>query len=97
MLYACSLMKALYLEVLPNLETTILMPSLKRFIAEQGRPSKILSDNERTFVGATKLMKEIQKDKQMQGYLASEKITWRFNLSRAPWWGGQFGAHGGPL
>ena len=88
MLYACSLTKALYLEVLPNLETTTLMPSLKRFIAEQGRPSKILSDNEMTFVGATKLMKEIQKDKQMQGYLASEKITWRFNLSRAPWWGG---------
>ena len=54
MLYACSLTKALYLEVLPNLETTTLMPSLKRFIAEQGRPSKILSDNERTFVGATK-------------------------------------------
>ena len=31
-------------------------------------------ENERTFVGATKLMKEIQKDKQVQGYLASEKI-----------------------
>ena len=88
MLYACSLTKALYLEVLPNLETTTLMPSLKRFIAKQGRPSKILSGNERTFVGATKLMKEIQKDNQMQGDLASEKITWKFNLSRAPWWGG---------
>ena len=84
MLYACSLTKALYLEVLPNLETTTLMPSLKRFIAKQGRPSKILSDNERTFVRATKLMKEIQKDNQMQGDLASEKITWKFNLSRAP-------------
>ena len=41
-------------------------------------------------MGAAKLMKEIQKDEQMQGHLASEKITWRLNLSRAPWWGGKF-------
>ncbi|XP_068674448.1 uncharacterized protein [Montipora foliosa] len=32
----------------------------------------------------------------MQDYLASEKITWRFNLSRAPWWGGQFERLVGP-
>ena len=89
-LYACSLTRALYLEILPNLETTTFMASLKRFIARRGRPSKIFSDNGRTFVGAAKLLKEIQKDEQMQDYLASEKITWRFNLSRAPWWGGQF-------
>ena len=89
-LYACSLTRALYLEILPNLETTTFMASLKRFIARRGRPSKIFSDNGRTFVGAAKLIKEIQKDEQMQDYLASEKITWRFNLSRAPWWGGQF-------
>ncbi|XP_068708134.1 uncharacterized protein [Montipora foliosa] len=89
-LYTCSLTRALYLEMLPNLETTTFMASLKRFIARRGRPSKIFSDNGRTFVGAAKLLKEIQKDEQMQDYLASEKITWRFNLSRAPWWGGQF-------
>ena len=89
-LYACSLTRALYLEILPNLETTTFMASLKRFIARRGRPSKIFADNGRTFVGAAKLLKEIQKDEQMQDYLASEKITWRFNLSRAPWWGGQF-------
>ena len=89
-LYACSLTRALYLEIFPNLDTTTFMASLKRFIARRGRPSKSFSDNGRTFVGAAKLIKEIQKDEQMQDYLASEKITWRFNLSRAPWWGGQF-------
>ena len=89
-LYACSLTRALYLEILSNLETTTFMASLKQFIARRGRPSKIFSDNGRTFVGAAKLIKEIQKDEQMQDYLASEKITWRFNLSRALWWGGQF-------
>ena len=56
-LYACSLTRALYLEVLPNLETTTFMASLKRFIARRGRPSVIFSDNGKTFVGAAKLIK----------------------------------------
>ena len=89
-LYTCSLTRALYLEVLPNLETTTFLASLKRFIARRGRPFKIFSDNGKMFVGAANVLKGIQKDEQVQGYLASEKIIWRFNLSRAPWWGGQF-------
>jgi len=35
-------------------------------------------------------LKEIQKDEQLQAYLVEEWITWRFNLSLAPWGGGQF-------
>lgn len=61
-LYACSLTKALYLEVLPNLETSTFFASLKRFIARRGRPLKIFSDNGRTFVGAENLLKQIQND-----------------------------------
>ena len=30
------------------------------------------------------------KDEKLQNYLAHQYITWQFNLSRAPWWGGQF-------
>ena len=26
----------------------------------------------------------------MQEYLINEQIKWKFNLIRAPWWGGQF-------
>ena len=36
-LYGCSLTRAMYLEILPNLETTTFMASLKRFIARRGR------------------------------------------------------------
>ena len=62
----------------------------KRLIARRRRPTTIFSGNGRTFVGAAHWLKEIQKDEQLQAYLAEEQITWRFNLSRAPWWGGQF-------
>lgn len=89
-LFACSLTRALYLEVLPNLETETFLGSLKRLIARHGRPSVIYSDNGRTFIGAEKWLKKVQRYEQLQGYLAAEKILWRFNLSRAPWWGGQF-------
>ena len=30
------------------------------------------------------------KDEKLQNYLAHQNIQWQFNLSRAPWWGGQF-------
>ena len=30
------------------------------------------------------------KDEKTQDYLAHHNILWQFNLSMAPWWGGQF-------
>lgn len=30
------------------------------------------------------------EDEQLQNWLARSDIKWQFNLSRAPWWGGQF-------
>ena len=44
-LFECSLSRALYLEVLPNLENATFLGSLKRLIARRGRPSTIFSDN----------------------------------------------------
>ena len=89
-LFACRLTRALHLEVWPNQETATFLGSLKRLIAHQGRPSTIFSDNGQTFIGAAHWLKEIQTDEQLQAYLAEKWITWRFNLTRAPWWGGQF-------
>ena len=89
-LYACSLTRGLFLEVLPSLETSEFLRSLKRLIARRGRPKKIYSDNGKTFVGAEKWLKQVMRDEKTQDYLAHENIKWQFNLSRAAWWGGQF-------
>jgi hypothetical protein len=64
--------------------------SLKRFIARRGRPKLIYSDNGGTFKAAAKWLREAQKSEKFNNYLAQHSITWQFNLSRAPWWGGQF-------
>lgn len=89
-LYSCSLTRGVFLELLPSLETTEFIKSLKRLIARRGRPSKIYSDNGQTFVAAAKWLKKVRKDERFHSFLSDQSITWQFNLSRAPWWGGQF-------
>ena len=83
-LFACSLTRGVHLELLPSLETE------KRFIARRGRPKTLYSDNGGTFVKAAKWLKTVRRDEKVQGYLEQQEIQWQFNLSRAPWWGGQF-------
>ena len=90
LLFACSLTRAIHLELLPNQTAEEFIRSLKRFIARRGRPRKIYSDNGRSFTAAAKWLSMVKKSEQLQDHLAHQGITWQFNLSRAPWWGGQF-------
>ena len=90
LLFACSLTRAIHLELLPDQTKEEFIRSVKRFIARRGRPQKIYTDNGRSFIGAAKWLKKVMKDEQFQNYLAHHNIKWQFNLSRAPWWGGQF-------
>ena len=42
------------------------------------------------FVAGARILKEIMHDEYFNDYLAKLHIQWQFNLSRAPWWGGQY-------
>ena len=90
LLFACSLTRAVHLELLTDQTTENFIKCLKQFIARRGRPMKIYSDNGRSFVAAAKWLKSIMRDEKTQDYLAHHNILWQFNPSRAPWWGGQF-------
>ena len=87
---SCSLSRAVHLELIHDLETTSFLPCLKQLIANRGRPKVINSDNGATFAKAANWLKQVRKDEHVQGLLQQHNITWKFNLSRAPWWGGQF-------
>ena len=89
-LYSCSLVRAVYLDLLPDQSTTEFLQSLKRFIARKGRPEKVFSDNGKTFIAAASWLKRVRNDEKLNDYLAKHGIKWKFNLSRASWWGGQF-------
>ncbi|XP_068671446.1 uncharacterized protein [Montipora foliosa] len=89
-IFSCSLSRAVHLELATNLETTTFLSCLKHLIARRGRPSVIYSDNGSTFVKAAKWLTQARRDEELNGFLESHDIKWKFNLSRAPWWGGQF-------
>ena len=88
-LYSCSLTRGVYLELLTSLKAEEFIKSLKCFIARSGRPSKVYSDNGKTFVSAATWLNKVRKDEKFNDLLSEQSITWHFNLSRAPWWGGQ--------
>ena len=90
LLFTCSISRAAHLEELPNQTTGGFIKALKQLTATRGRPQVIYSDNAKTFVSASKWEQKINKDIEFRNFLASEKIKWKFNLSRAPWWGEQF-------
>ena len=54
LLFACSLTRAIHLELLPDQTAVGVIRSLKRFIARRGRPRKIYSDNGSSFTAAAK-------------------------------------------
>ena len=63
---------------------------LKWFIAHGGCPRVVYSDNGGMFIKASKWLEQLRKDEKLCGLLEKYEIKWKFNLSRAPWWGGQF-------
>ncbi|XP_046862768.1 uncharacterized protein LOC124456341 [Xenia sp. Carnegie-2017] len=90
LLVGCSLTRAVQLEMLPDMSTEEFMHSFKKLVARRGKPDKVYSDNAKTFVAAAKRVRKISKYGQVHDYLAKNNIKWQFNLSKAPWWGGQY-------
>ena len=90
LLIACSLTRGIYMDVVTELTTDEFMARLKEFIARRGRPKVIYSDNAKTFKAAAGRIHRIMQSEKMNDFLAKNEIKWKFNLSRAPWWGGQY-------
>ena len=90
LLFTCSITRAVYLELLPNQFTSEFIKAFKKLIARRGSPNIVYSDNAKTYVAAAKWIQNIKRDVLFQDFLIKEEIQWKFNLSRAPWWGGQF-------
>ena len=90
LLFTRTLTWSIFLEFVEDQSLSTFMTYLKRFIGRRGRPEKIYSDNFQTFVAAAKWIKRALRSEEIHDFLANQNIKWQFNLSRAPWWGGQF-------
>jgi hypothetical protein len=89
-LYTCCVVRAVHLDLVPDLTTPAFIRSLKRFTARRGLPCKILSDNGKTFKAAAKAIHAVVNHAEVQKYLSGLGVKWIFNLPKAPWWGGVF-------
>ena len=90
LIFSCSVSRAVHLELISNTTTKKFVKCLKRLVARRGKPTTIYSDNAKSFQAAAKWLKQIIKSEQLHEHLTKENINWKFNLPKAPWWGGHF-------
>ena len=90
LIFSCSVSRAVHLELISNTTTKKFVKCLKRLVARRGKPTTIYSDNAKSFQAAAKWLKQIIKSEQLHEHLTKEYINWKFNLPKAPWWGGHF-------
>ena len=64
------------------METEEFISALKRFNARKGRPEKIYSDNDRTFVSAAKWQRNVMQDEWLREFLTKLNIKLSFNLGQ---------------
>ena len=64
-IFACSLSRAIHLELVRNLETSTFIVCLKKYIARHGRPRVIYTDNGGTFVKTSTWLKQLRKGEDL--------------------------------
>ena len=88
--FSCSVTRAVHIELISSLTTTEFIKGFKRLISRRGKPKIVYSDNAKTFKAGAKWLANVNKDQELHDFLSSETIIWKFNVPKAPWWGGQF-------
>ena len=88
--FSCCVTRAIHLELVEDLTAEAFRQALRRFAARRGTPTLIVSDNAKTFQSMEKPLINLFKHPEVACELDRKRIEWRFNLERAPWWGGLF-------
>ena len=89
-LFSCCVTRAIHLELVEDLSAEAFRRALRRFVARRGTPTLIVSDNAKTFQATEKALNDLFNNPEVASELDRKKVEWRFNLERAPWWGGFF-------
>ena len=87
-LLSCAVTRAIHLDMTEDLKTGTFLRCFRTFIARRGVPQLIICDNAKTFKSAAKELRTLYEHPDVQAFLTEKRITWRFNLEKAPWWGG---------
>ena len=55
------------------------------------RPETLISDNGGDFKATADWIRNLRRSERLHDYLAQQEITWKFNVSKAEWWGAIYG------
>ena len=87
-LFTCASTRAVHLVLTQGLSVQSFLMAFRRFASRRGLPSKLISDNAKTFRSAWKEIQALSRSQEVLSHLANNRITWTFIVERAPWWGG---------
>ena len=80
--------RAVHLELTRGVSMPGFLLAFRRFASRRVLPATLLSDNAKTFRATDKELQRIVPSQEVQQVLAEKRITWKFIVERAPWWGG---------
>ncbi len=78
-LFTCCVVRAVHLDLVPDMTATAFLRCLKHFVARRGLPRRIISDNAQTFKCAAKTVQAMLSQQGIQQYLSDNGIRWTFN------------------
>jgi len=94
-IFVCFATKAMHIELVSDLTSSVFIAALKRFSARRGKPAFMYSDNGTTFVGAQGQLKQFfdflkseETQSEIKHFLREQSTSWSFIPPNAPHFGG---------
>ena len=87
-LFICCSTRAIHLEMSTDLSVSSFLLLFRRFASRRGLPVTLISDNAKTFKAASKDIVKIARSAEVTKFLNSHRVSWKFIVEKAPWWGG---------
>ena len=89
-LYTCCTSRAVHFDLVEDLPGPTFIRSLRRLTSRRGAPSLINWDNAKTFKFTHTFLDKLARDQSVLSFFQERRISWRFNLEKSPWWGGNY-------
>ena len=91
LIFICLVTRCVLLEACPDLNTDTFLNAYRRFVSRRCQLTTMLSDNGKTFIGASeelkRCVKRLENDKIYKA-MTTTNATWKFNLPNGPHFGG---------
>lgn len=87
-LFTCASTHAVHLELTCDLGVNSFLQAFRWFSSRRRLPSTLISDYAKMFKSSSKEIEKLIKSQEVQRYLSNNRVTWRFIVEKAPWWGG---------